>query len=81
MALADEILAAVPAVVHRRTWWDDLPAEAAAELLEVRKRFQSGQYGTIKKYQVAQLLFDRCRSRGWKTCDSRRLAEWLAKKD
>ena len=81
MALADEILAAVPGVVHRRTWWDDLPEEAAAELLEVRRRFHAGEYGTVKRYQLARLLIERCESRGWKVPDGQRMAEWLAKKD
>ena len=81
MSLADEIAAEVPHVVHRRTWWDELPAEAAAELLDVRQRFQAGKYGNAKRLQVARLVFDRCKSRGWKTCDATRLAQWLQKND
>lgn len=82
MSLADEILAAVPGVVRRKTWWDDLPEEAAADLLDVRRRFQAGEYGPkLKKYQLADLLFARCKDRGWRTCDARRLAIWLAQND
>lgn len=81
MALADEILAAVPGVVRRRTWWDDLPEEAAAELLDVRRRFQAGEYGVLKRHQLADLLYTRCKDRNWRTCDTRRFAEWLAKND
>ena len=81
MALADEILAAVPGVVKRKTWWDELSEEAVAELLEVRKRFQAGEYGTVKRYQLAEILFKRCQARGWRVCDPRRFAVWLAKND
>lgn len=81
MALADEILADVPTVVRRKTWWDDLPNDAAVELTEVRKRFQAGEYGHTKRTTLARLLFDRCRERGWRTCDITRLSQWLAKND
>ena len=81
MALADEILAAVPSVVKRRTWFDDLPDDAQAELLQVRQRWQAGGYGPLlKRRTLGAMLVDRCRDRGWHTCDARRLAEWLAEK-
>lgn len=82
MSLADEILAAVPGVVRRRTWWDDLSDDAAAELLAVRKRFQDGHYGQkLKRHTLAEMLYARCQERGWRTCDPHRLAIWLARKD
>ena len=82
MALADEILSAVPGVVRRRTWWNELPEAAQAELLEVRQRWQAGGYGPrLKRRTLAAMVFDRCQGRGWHTCDARRLAEWLAKND
>ena len=61
-----------------RTWWDRLPEDAQRELLAVRERFQSGGYqgsGTA----LARVLEARCAERGWKTCDHKRLREWLAK--
>lgn len=81
MPLADEILAAVPGVVRRKTWWDELSEEASAELLEVRRRFHAGEYGHAKRQTLARLLFERCRDRGWRTCDAARLAQWLAQND
>ena len=78
MALADEILAAVPSNVRRPTWWDKLPKEASAELLDVRRRFHAGEYGELTRYRLGTLLLQRCQSRGWRTCDARRMAEWLA---
>lgn len=79
MPLADEVLAAVPGVIRRRTWWDNLTEEAAAELLDVRRRFHAGEYGEAKRYQIAEILYERCQQRGWRTCDAHRLAQWLAK--
>ena len=81
MGLADEILEVAATVGRRPTWWDRLPAEATSELLDVRHRFQAGEYGELKRHQLGELLFTRCKARGWRTCDARRLAEWLAKND
>ena len=81
MGLADEILADVPRLTRRRTWWSDLPPEAAAELLDVRQRFQAGDYGTLKALQLSKLLFERCKQREWKTADPTRLALWLKASD
>jgi hypothetical protein len=81
MGLADEILADVPRLTRRRTWWNDLPPEAAAELLDVRQRFQAGDYGTLKALQLAKLLFERCKQREWKTADPTRLSQWLRRND
>jgi len=81
MSLADEILSDVPKVIGRKTWWDRLPPEAAAEMLDVRQRFHAGEYGTLKALQLAKLLFARCQEHGWKTADPTRLAQWLTSKD
>lgn len=81
MNLADEIGAVVPTLAGRQTWWSKLPAEAAAELLEVRSRFQAGGYGDLTRHRLGELLHQSCKSRGWRTCDARRFSEWLAKND
>lgn len=82
MNLADEILRAVPEVIRRRTWFDLLPPDATAELLEVKKRWQAGEYGPkIKPMTIGKLLVDRCHERGWNVCDARRMGEWLQQKD
>ena len=80
MSLADYISAADPKQFRRRTWFDDLPAEAVDELRDVRQRFRSGEY-ELKALQIAKLLYERCQARGWKTCDATRLAQWLMKND
>ena len=61
-----------------KTWWDRLPDDAQRELLAVRERFQSGGYQGART-ALARVLHDRCSQRGWKTCDPKRLGEWLAK--
>lgn len=82
MSLADEILQAVPNVLRRRTWFDELPEEAAAELLEVRRRWQAGEYGPrMKPLTIGKLLVARCQERGWGVCDARRMGEWLQRND
>lgn len=82
MALADDILRAVPGVVRRRTWLDQLPEEAVAELLEVRRRFREGEYGPkLKPFTLGQMVVQHCRERGWHTSDARRMAEWLKQND
>lgn len=80
MGLADEIAAADPSAFKRRTWFDNLPAEASEELLAVRQRFQTGGYD-LKALQVAKLLYQKCKARGWKTCDATRFAVWLQQND
>lgn len=80
MGLADEIAAADPNAFRRRTWFDNLPAEAANELLAVRQRFRDGGY-EFKPLQIARLMFELCKSRGWKTCDATRLSIWLQQND
>jgi hypothetical protein len=80
MGLADEIAAADPNSFRRRTWFDNLPAEAADELLAVRQRFRDGGY-ELKPLQIAKLLYERCQARGWKTCDPTRLSQWLQQND
>lgn len=80
MSLADDIAAADPQQFRRRTWFDDLPPDAVAELLDVRQRFRNGEY-EFKSLQLAKLLYESCHARGWKTCDATRLAQWLQKND
>lgn len=82
MSLADEILQAVPEVTRRKKWFDYLPQEAMTELLEVRHRWQAGEYGPkVKPMTIGKLLVARCQDRGWETCDARRMSEWLQRSD
>lgn len=82
MSLADDILQALPDATRRKTWFEELPEEAAAELLEVRQRWRAGEYGPkIKSLTLGKLLVARCQERGWDICDARRLSEWLRQSD
>jgi len=82
MSLADEILQAVPEVTRRKKWFDYLPQEAMTELLEVRRRWQAGEYGAkLKPMTIGKLLVARCQERGWEVCDARRMGEWLQRND
>jgi hypothetical protein len=59
-------------------WWDALPKETQSELLDIRKRFQNGEY-PVKRLTLARILSDKCRERGIHSCKEKRFAEWLAK--
>ncbi len=74
-SLADDVGESLKACAPK-TWWDHLPPEAKAELLAVRATFKAGGYGA-RRGTIARVLVDRCRERGWKTCDHKRFAEWL----
>lgn len=80
-SLVDLIGTGLAEATHRRTWFDDLTPEAQAELLDVRKRFQAGEFGQRgKALTVAKLLAPSCEERGWKVCDIKRMSEWLRQK-
>lgn len=78
--LAD-IDAAVAAVTAERrlTWFDRLPTEAMDTLLAAREKFHAGGYGKLRRLTLARILIDHAAKRGWRTCDDKRLSEWLAK--
>lgn len=78
-SLADRIANGIADAMKRQTWFSSLPSEAQTELAEVHQRFRSGRYGSAKRLTVAKLILSHCEERGWKTCDTRRLAEWLQK--
>lgn len=76
--LADLVGSSIATAVRRRTWWDDLPSEAQSELIEVRRQFQSGEYGAkARSLTVAKMIVPFCAERGWKVGDARRMSEWL----
>jgi hypothetical protein len=81
MGLADEVAASVPLAGGRKTWWELLPQEATDELLEVRRRWKAGEFGSVKRLHVARAVVERCQERGWKTCDATRMCQWLLLND
>ena len=79
--LADLVGVGIAQLTRRATWCDALPDEARAELEDVRRRFQAGEYGPrAKALTVARALVPHCEARGWKLADTKRLAEWLREK-
>lgn len=72
-AVADAVQA------HKRfNWWEALPKDAQAELLEIRKTWQSGGY-PVTKTVLARILSEKCEERGLKTVKEKKFAEWLQK--
>jgi len=59
------------------SWWDAMPKETQAELLEIRKTFKSGGY-PIKRLTLARILADKCRERGLQACAKKGFVEWLS---
>lgn len=77
--LADLVAVGLASAPTRQTWFTVLPDDAQAEIENVRKRFQAGEYGPAKRTVVARFLHAECERQGWKTCDVQRLSQWLAK--
>lgn len=77
--LADRVAVGLATSTVRQTWFTVLPADVQAEIENVRKRFQAGEYGPAKRTVVARFLHAECERQGWKTCDVQRLSQWLAK--
>jgi hypothetical protein len=80
VSLLDAVNAAAATHRGRLTWFESLDADAQAEMLAARRRWQEGGY-TLKRLTVARLIVKAATDRGWKVCDHTRMAEWLAKKE
>ena len=81
VSLADAIRTGVLEESKRATWWTELSDSQREELSDVRRNFHAGEYGRAKRGTVARLLKSYCDKRGIKTCDTKRLSEWLRSKD
>lgn len=76
-SLLDAVVNAVQA--HRRLgWFESLPDETQAELLEIRRTWQSGGY-PVTRTALAKILSEKCEERGLKTVKEKKFAEWLSK--
>lgn len=76
-SLLDDVLArATNKPPGFRSWFDRLPAEAQAELAEVRERFHAGG-NTIQKRAYAAAIMDAAKERGWKTSGIQGVLAWL----
>lgn len=82
-SILDEIDAAVMHVHAERhsTWFDKLPPEPQKVLLAAREKFHAGGYGTTKRLTLARILIEYCETRGLRSCDYKRMGEWLAKRN
>jgi hypothetical protein len=79
-SLLDEIDSAVEATAtaaKRLNWFEKLPPDAQQTLAAARDKFRSGGY-EISKLALSRVLVDHATKHGWKVCDARRMAEWLA---
>ena len=63
--------------LKRRTWLDRLGDHDQAEVLETRRRFHAGGYGTQSAASVARALLELAAENGWKLVGEKELAEWL----
>jgi len=79
--LVDRIAADVQSHTRRPTgFWGRLTPEQQAELLEVRRLFQSGAL-RVTGNTLAKTLKARCDEEGIPVCGHDGLREWLARKD
>lgn len=57
-----------------KTWFDRLPPEAQAELLQVKKAFD---HDVHQKNGYAHAIIECCRDRGWHVCGRQGVIDWL----
>jgi hypothetical protein len=72
----DSIVEATAQASRRKTWFDHLPSDAREVLTAARKKFHAGGY-EISRHALAKVLIEHAKGRGWRTCDQRRMCEWL----
>ena len=73
----DAAVASAALMQRPRTWFDNLHSDAQRVLIEARRKFHAGGYD-VKRRTLARLLCGYCQKNGWKSCDERRMSEWLA---
>lgn len=78
----DDIDAAVATAVatRRGTWFDRLPLEVQHKFAAAREKFHAGGYGTVPRLTLGRALMKYAEDHGLRTCDYKRMGEWLAKK-
>jgi hypothetical protein len=77
-SLADAVAARIKPL-KRKTWLDRLGDHDQAEVLETRRRFHAGGYGTQSAASVARALLELAAENGWQLVGEKELAEWLTK--
>ncbi len=74
-AVAERVKPAKPA-----TWMDRLSDDDRAGVLEIRRRFQAGGYGSASSASVARALREEAAASGWHIISEKELSEWLRRK-
>lgn len=60
-----------------KPWLDRLPPDVQEQLLDVRRRFQAGEYGGASAREVGQLVTEAAAERGWSVAGCKEVALWL----
>ena len=63
-----------------RNFFDRLPPEAQAELVEVRRRFHAGEIQSSAS-ALADVLIEEAAASGYELCGPQGLRVWLSRKD
>ena len=80
-SLAERVAQRVAAMPSRpRNFFDKLPPEAQAELLEVRRRFHAGELQASAS-ALADLLIEEAAANGWDVCGPQGMRVWLSRRD
>lgn len=78
VALADAVRERVRGIrPGPKPWLERLPLDVQEQLLDLRRRFQSGEYGNASAREVGQLVADAAAERGWAVAGWKELALWL----
>jgi hypothetical protein len=78
VALADAVRERVRGIKPGpKPWLDRLPADVQEQLLDVRRRFQAGEYGSASAREVGQLVTDAAAERGWSVAGWKEVSLWL----
>ena len=77
-ALADAVRERVRGIKPGpRPWRERLPPDVQEQLLDVRRRFQSGEYGAASAREVGQLVAETAAERKWLVAGWKEIALWL----
>lgn len=78
VALADAVRERVRCIKPGpKKWLDRLPPDVQEQLLDVRRRFQSGEYGAASAREVGQLVAETAAERKWLVAGWKEISLWL----
>jgi hypothetical protein len=60
-----------------KPWLDRLPPDVQEQLLDVRRRFQSGDYGAASAREIGQLVAETAAERKWLVAGWKEISLWL----